>query len=142
MMRLVVDTNVIISAALWGGVPRQFLQQAHGHHSLCFSVAMLQEIDRVFKYPKFNIRLSRLSFSPEEFLEHLVEDAIIIANPKEEAVIVDDPADNKFLACAIACNAHFIVSGDEHLLSLKKYQHIRIIEAKEALKNLAVYNNS
>lgn len=135
-MRLVLDTNVIISAVLWGGIPREILEEAKATHSLCFSVATLQELERVFQYPKFKDRLSRLSFSPGEFLLQLTEDSVVIANPKEESVIIDDPADNKFLACAVACNVRFIVSGDEHLLRLKQYKHIQIVDPAKALKIL------
>ncbi len=126
-MRLVVDTNVIILAALWGGVPRQTVEKAIIRHSLCFSLVMLQEIERVFQYPKFKNKLSTVSFSLEEFLARLIEDAVVIANPEEDNIILDDPADNKFLACALACNARYIISGDEHLLRLTEYKHIRII---------------
>jgi putative PIN family toxin of toxin-antitoxin system len=73
-----------------------------------------QELERVFRYPKFKTRLEQLSFSMEEFVVRLTEHAIVIGNPLEEKIITKDPADNKFLACALACNARFIVSGDEH----------------------------
>ncbi len=135
-MRLVVDTNVIVSAALWGGVPRKVLEIAQSNHTLCFSLATFAELERVLNYPKFKKRLQYLSFSIEEFLDRLTEKAIVIANPRELQIIIDDPADNKFLACALACKAKFIISGDAHLLALKQYRRIPILAAKAALKHL------
>lgn len=137
-MRLVLDTNIVVSAALWGGKPRQVLEEAHGNHVLCFSLSTLQELLAVLQYPKLEPQLARLSFSIEEFLERLIEHAIIIADPPEEQVITDDSSDNKFLACAVACKAQVIVSGDQHLLALKKYEGIPILTAKAAIKKLLV----
>jgi hypothetical protein len=57
--------------------------------------------------------------------------------PKEKiAIIRDDPADNKVLECAIAAGAKFIITGDKHLLKLKKFKGISIITAKEFLQKM------
>lgn len=135
-MRLVLDTNVVISAALWGGIPRQLLETAYKDHTFCFSLSMLAELDRVLWYPKFAKRITTLRLSPEELLESLTEYALVMKDPSELNVIVEDPADNKFLACAVACGARLIISGDDHLLKLKVYKQIPIVEPKEALKKL------
>lgn len=135
-MRLVLDTNVIVSGILWGGVPRQILKKAYEQHTPCFSLGTLSELKHVLEYPKFQKQWERLSFSIEEFIERLTERALVIANPPEELVIKEDPADNKFLACATACHAKLIVSGDEHLRALKKYKSILIKTPRQALKLL------
>lgn len=97
---------------------------------------MIEEIYRVFQYPKFAERLGHLNFSVEEFIERLTERAMVIADPPEETVVISDPDDNKFLACAVACGAHLIVSGDEHLLTLKTYQGIAIVSPRVALRTI------
>lgn len=135
-MRLVLDTNVTVSAALWRGAPRQVLEKAHSNHQLCFSLSMLQELERVLQYPKLAPRFSSLSFSLEEFLERLTERAIVIPDPPEEDVIKEDSTDNKFLACAATVGAELIVSGDEHLLMLGMYEDIPIVTPKEAARCL------
>lgn len=135
-MRLVLDTNVIISAALWDGTPRQVLEAAHNKHTLCFSLVTLDEIDRVFHYPKLAERLAQLSFSSEEFIKQLLEDATLVSETPEVKLITEDPDDNQFLACAEACNAKLIVSGDTHILALKKFKGISIVPPKTALKQL------
>lgn len=131
-----LDTNVIVSAALWGGVPRQVLEEAYSHHELCFSLRTLQELERVFHYSKFDKRIFRLSFSIDEFLGRLLEKAIVIADPPEEVIITEDPADNTFLVCAVFCGADLVVSGNEHLLALKKYQDIPIVNSQTAKRHL------
>ncbi|MBI3255602.1 MAG: putative toxin-antitoxin system toxin component, PIN family, partial [Candidatus Andersenbacteria bacterium] len=122
----------------WGGIPRQLLEIVHRNHTLCFSLSMLAELDRVLRYPKFAKRITTLSLSSEELLERLTEHALVIKDPVELNVIVEDPADNKFLACAVTCGARLIISGDDHLLKLKAYKHIAIVEPKEALNRLKV----
>jgi len=55
---------------------------------------------------------------------------------KQIEVVTDDPEDDKFIECAICCNADYIVSGDRHLLNLKEYAGIKILKASEFLSIL------
>ena len=135
-MRVVLDTNVLVSAALWGGAPRQVLEQVHNHHQLCFSLNTLQELERVLTYPKLTGQLSKLSFSTEEFMERLTELALVIPNPPEERIVEPDSSDDMFIACAVACHASLIGSGDEHLLHIGRYQKIEVVTPKKALQKL------
>lgn len=131
-MKIVIDTNVIVSAALWGGIPRTVLEIAQSEHVLCFSIETLVELKEVFGYPKFAPYLVDLSFSISEFIDRLTEKSVVTPSLKEKTnIIKEDPSDNKFLICAFACQADFIVSGDRHLLKLKEYQGIKIITPKE-----------
>jgi len=127
-MRLVLDTNVIVSAAFWGGVARQVLETAQCDHTLCFTEETLAELERVLRYSKFAERLEKLDFTVTEFIERLTERAIVLPAPTRTIDVVKaDPDDNKFLSCAAAARAEAIVSGDTHLLELKTFKGIGIV---------------
>ena len=133
-MFVVLDTNIIVSALFWGGVPRKVLELTHSKHKICFSEETLKELEEVLKYPQFDYHIKNLSFSIEEFLNVLTKNSYIISNPPELLIIKEDQDDNKFLACAIACGASFIVSGDRHLIEIKKFKDISIMTPKEFIK--------
>ena len=135
-MRLVLDTNVLISAIFWGGKPRIVLELATIKHTLCFTKETIGELQEVLGYTKFEPHIRKLSFSIEEFLKSLFENAVIVSDFPQLSVIQEDPSDNKFLACALAAHASFIISGDAHLLRLKHFQKILILSPHEFLKRL------
>lgn len=127
-MRLVLDTNVIVSAVFWGGIARQALENAQRDHVLCFSDATLSELEKVMRYSKFAERTQKLDFTVSEFVDRLTEHAIVIPTPAHGPdIIKTDPDDNKFLSCAIEARAECIVSGDKHLLDLKTFEMVDII---------------
>jgi uncharacterized protein len=134
-MRLVFDTNIIISAAFWGGNARQALEIAQSDHVLCFTDDTLAELERVLRYPKFAERLKNFDFTITEFIERLTERALIMpVSAKVIDIIKADPDDNKFLSCARDAQADVIVSGDKHLLELKTFEDIKIITAQELIQ--------
>lgn len=135
-MRLVLDTNVIVSAIFWGGKPGKVFEIAQSQHKLCFTPETLRELQAVLAYQKFEREIQKLHFSVQEFIQRLAESAIVIPNPPELSIIQDDPSDNKFLACALACQASFIISGDQHLLKLKKFHYIEILSPSAFLRKL------
>lgn len=134
-MRVVLNTNVIISGLFWKGIPGEVLEKCLKEHTLCFTEETLSEIEVTLSYPKFIPHLQKLTFPIENFLTRLTEKALIISKPVQKiSVIEEHPPDNKFLACAISCQASFIVSGDEHLLKLKEFQGIPIVTPRKFLK--------
>ncbi|HLC41269.1 MAG TPA: putative toxin-antitoxin system toxin component, PIN family [Methylomirabilota bacterium] len=142
MIRAVLDTNVFVSAALSPrGNPAKILRAWHaGVFQLVISPTILDEIARVFRYPKI-VKYHRW---PEEkirvFLDDLARLAILTSSERTLHVIAEDPSDNRYLESATAGEADYIVSGDEHLLRLEEYQRIRILTPRaflEILKNEA-----
>jgi putative PIN family toxin of toxin-antitoxin system len=127
-MRAVVDTNVFISS-FFGGNPRKVIDYwLSGKITLCVSKSILKEY--------FDV-LSRFEFDDETFLLRLMSafeksyNILFVENPKELQWIKDDPADNKFIACAISLKAECIVSGDVHLTKIKNIGEIRIVTPLE-----------
>ena len=138
-MHIVLDTNIIVSAHLWGGVPRSVLEEVHDNHTLCFTEKTLNELRVVLSYKKFLSDLAQQPFSVGEILDQLTEQTFIVpdlGNPI--TVIREDPSDNAFLECALASHANYIVSGDRHLLKLRTFESIPIVTPREFLNRIKV----
>lgn len=140
-MKIILDTNIIISGLFWHGTPAKILEKVVSRKlTLCFSESTFQEISKVLNYPKFKSEIEKLSFEVGNFLAKLTQKAIIYSNSEVKLnTIKDDPSDNRFLECALMSGVKYIVSGDRHLLKLKKFQNIAIISPRQFLK---VFNNN
>ncbi|MGI5868178.1 MAG: putative toxin-antitoxin system toxin component, PIN family [Kiritimatiellia bacterium] len=129
-LRLVLDSNVVISGFLFGGPPARLLEHALAGSIRCFtSLPILDEIRGVLLRPKFGL-------SPKQAMRFVEElhDLCELATPTERVkAIAEDPDDDAILECALAAKADLIVSGDSHLLSLLKFRRIRILAPAEAL---------
>ena len=129
MIRAALDANVFVSAVLSPrGNPAKILAawRAERFH-LVISSAILEEIERVFHYPKVVARHRWPKEKIRAFIEDLAHLAILVPAERTLTVISEDPSDNRYLECAIAGEAEYIVSGDRHLLQLGAYREIRIL---------------
>lgn len=131
IMRIVRDSNVIISAFLFGGPPAEIIQLALKEKASCFiSIAILEEIQAVLQRPKFKLSASQVLYVIEQ-----LHDLCTVVTPKHHVHMIDnDPSDNMILECAQAANANLIVSGDSHLLDLKSWQGISVISPTDAVQ--------
>ena len=133
MLRVVLDTNVLISAILFGGKPRRILEKAiRGEIRLCLSEPMLEELKGVLQRSKFD-------YSPEMIQIILTELMSIsdFVNPSETInIVAEDPEDNRILECAVAANADYVITGDSHLLKLNKYLNIDVLNVAVFLEKL------
>lgn len=136
-MKVVADTNTVISGLLWRGVPREILELAHsGKITLYTSPDLLAELADVLERDKFTARLKAAQTTARELVLGYGELATLVHPTSTPSVIKDDPDDDMILACAIAANAEVIISGDSHIKSLKSYQGISILTANELLEKL------
>lgn len=139
MIRVVFDTNTIISGFLFKGNESKLLRIVEvGGLKLYTSKELLCEIQKVLEYPKIQKLLVDAGLSGEEMTGKVSELSQVISPKSKIGFIKEDPEDNRILECAADANAQYIISGDNHLLRLKEYKGIRIIKAKElmdALKN-------
>ncbi len=127
-MRIVADTNVFLSALLFGGPPEEIINLARqGQVELLVSPRILLELSAVLK-TKFKWRDAEVADAVRTigYCSTLVKPQVVI---KE---IADDP-DNRVLECAATGGADFIVSGDHHLLDLESYRGVRILKARDLL---------
>jgi uncharacterized protein len=119
--RLVLDTNVYISGLLWTGIPHRLIRLAEATDvTLGTTPAIMEELREVLGRPKFRLRIRTLQTSVSEVMESLLSIVEVVQDSPIEPVIKRDPDDDKILACAIAAQADWIVSGDDHLLCLKR----------------------
>ncbi|GLI36342.1 putative toxin-antitoxin system toxin component, PIN family [Desulforhabdus amnigena] len=136
VIRVVIDTNVLISALLFGGNPVRLIPLwKTGRIQPIASQKMIKEVLRVLAYPKF-----RLSRKEIEFLlyEEILPWFEVIEAPAGRPFIAADPSDDIFIWCAESGKADWIISGDDHLLHLKDFnipiltprQFLEMIEAK------------
>lgn len=111
-----MDTNVLVSALLFGGVPGRLvtLWKKGAIHPLC-SRDIVEEYLRVLSYPKFGLTESEIDYL---FKREILPWFEVIPVKKGPQFVLHDPSDNKFLWCAHQGKAEAIISGDEHLLSL------------------------
>lgn len=131
--KLVIDTNVLLSAFGWKGNEHRLLERVvDGEFQLYLSERQLEEISRVLSYEKFSFP----SQVKKDFLLFLRSMADIINVPGRLDVIKEDPSDNIILETAIVSGAKIIISGDKHLLNVKECEDVRIMTAKEFLSSL------
>ena len=132
-MRVVADTNVLISALLFGGPPEQiFLAALRGDIQLLSALHILKELEKVL------IGKFKLSAGFVKDILELVEDvAEIVEITSRMKVILHPDEDNRVLECAVDGKANFIVTGDtKHILPLKEYKGIKILSPSEFIKYL------
>jgi putative PIN family toxin of toxin-antitoxin system len=137
-MRVVLNTNTVISGILWGNQPRQILDLAKADKiKLYTSKVLLDELLDVLSRPKFAKRLiSVVQSTPQEILSGYAALAQIVEVQKVEKVIENDSDDDHVLACAIAAQIDYIISGDKDLLVLGIYQNIPIVNAAQFINLL------
>lgn len=137
-MRLVLDTNVVLSALLWRGTPYQLLTAIRSRSEaihLFSSEALLLELAEVLRRPHLAKPLAAIGRSPAQVLaDYAVSVEVLV--PTEIPRVVRDPDDDQVVACAIKAQADAIVSGDNDLLSLQSYQGIPILTARQALERI------
>ena len=137
-MRVVLDTNTVISGLLWNGLPRRLLEAAiSGAVDLYTSAVLATELREVLAYPKLAKRLSANGETVDRCIGRFLAIANLTAAAIIEGTVTADPDDDHVIACALSAQADAIVSGDAHLLNLKRYQDIDIVSATAALARIA-----
>lgn len=138
-MRIVLDTNVVLSALLWRGTPYHLLS-AISHRPrihLYSSSALLNELADVLARPSATKRLALIDQSAREVLADYAEALELVEMTSVPQVVRGDSDDDQVIAAAIAASADLIVSGDrKHLLPLGSHQGIEIVDAAEALRRI------
>lgn len=134
-LKIVCDTNTLVSGFLWRGNEFRLLAAVVGRKATLFSSpALFSEFVRVLSYE----RIRKFVTDPRALAVKLESIAVFVKPTDAVEVVKDDPADNRVLECALAANADVIVSGDRHLLKLRSFDGIPIVTAKAALEKLGV----
>lgn len=138
-MRVVLDTNVVLSGLLWDGNPERLLDAAgNGSLELVTSEALIAELAGVLIRAKFAVKLGEKSLSAAEIVARYRELAEIIEPASIEEARLRDPDDLALLACAVAAKVDAVVSGDDDVRDLGRiYQGILVLSPKECLGRLS-----
>lgn len=136
-MRLLLDTNVVVSAVIWGGTPLKLLQAAvEGDVELYTSPALLAELRGVFGREHLASRLAQQRSSVDQALAQYGDLAIIVSPLLTPRAVPADADDDHVVAAALAAHADLVVSGDRDLLSIGSYEGIAIVSAAEAVQRI------
>jgi hypothetical protein len=136
-MRLVLDTNIVVSGLLWDGAPYRLLRAADGARVLLFtSTPLLEELSVVLSRTKFEKLIAALHFSSQQLVSSYADRAEIV-QPVPVPRLAPDPDDDVVIGTAIAAKADFIVTGDKPLLSVEVFEGGRIVSVGEALEAIA-----
>ena len=135
MLKAVIDTNQFVSSLISKQGPSAQLidRWREQRFILVTSPEIIAEIQRVLEYPHISKKYKLNKSDVQSLLTLIAHEAVVIPKLPAVHVIKDDPDDDKFLACAFVARAEYIVSGDQHLLSLGSYKSISIVTVKEFL---------
>ncbi len=143
MLKVVLDTNQFVSGAISKQGPSAMLLKAWREHAfiLISSREILEEVGQALRYhriaKKYGLKEERI----QSILALIEHEAVILPEIPHVDIIKDDPDDNKILACALAAEADYIVSGDKHLLNLGRHKKTAIFTVGEFLKILQPFCN-
>lgn len=135
MLRLVLDANVLVSALISDrGSPAILLSYWQAEKiEVAYSAEIFNELERVLHYDKLRKYYHLPEDEVQRFLHFFKSHAILVAPLKTLSIIEHDPTDNRYLECALAGHAPYLVSGDKQLLDLQTYRDIQILTPAECV---------
>lgn len=126
-MRAVLDTNVVMSAIFFGGVPFEVLSAWHnGEFELVVSDAVMAEYREIAARMKEKFP----SIEPERWMRYIEDNATMVPAVPLAAQVCEDVDDDVFLACAATANAKIVCSGDKHLLACNGWNGIEVLNPR------------
>jgi|SRR3989339_1072202 len=143
MLRIVLDTNIYVSAILRpDGTQAKLIKFAmEDKFQLIFSAPIFQEIRDVLERPRIKKYLKVTQNEINRFFYNIYIKCIFVKLSEIFRVVRNDPDDDIIIATAIEGNADYIISGDKHLLDLKKFRGIKILNANDFLKTVSCLPN-
>jgi putative PIN family toxin of toxin-antitoxin system len=130
-MKVVLDTNVLVSALIKAGKPRDLFKKLAKDKQIIFSKPILEEFLDVIEDPKVARYINQQDVAT--FLNILGNGARIIRVKSKVQVVINDADDNIIVQAAHDGNASYIVSGDKHLLALKEFKGIKVVTVDQML---------
>lgn len=133
----VLDTNVWISAMIWGGPPAKIIKAAeNGQIRIFVTEEIIEEISQTLQYQRLREVYESANVNRQQLMETVLRAGKLVQVKSSVSVVDEDPSDNKFLECVLASEADYVVSGDRHLVKLKKYGKTRVVTVGEFIKVL------
>ncbi len=140
MTRVVLDTNTVVSALLFTGIASRLVPQLQARRiALLVSPPIVDEYLRVLAYPKFELN--------DEEIEGLLRDELLpflmtVRSRRRLSVVRRDPDDDKFLECAVAGKARYLVTGDRALLEIGRFRRVTMTTVGSLLRDLEARGTS
>jgi putative PIN family toxin of toxin-antitoxin system len=132
-MRLVLDTNVVASALLWGGEPARLLRFAHEQRIRLFtSTALLAELTGILGRRKFEAKIAASLLTVDQLVDRYAGLASVV-RPAAVTGIAPDPDDDVVIGTAVAGGVELILTGDRELLAVGVHQGVRIVSVVQSL---------
>jgi uncharacterized protein len=134
-LKLVLDTNVLIAAFIWGGKPYDLLKlSTQPPNEVWTSPLLLEEFHRTLQYAKLQPYLEARLLNREILYDQFALAVNTVNDVSLKNPVCRDPDDDIVLACALSANADYIISGDKDLLVLKTFEDIPILTTAQALE--------
>jgi len=139
MIKAVVDTNLLVSAFISPlSYPREIAARwRRGDFVLVTSHEIVEEVDRVLRLPRIQVKYQLTDFDIQAFVLTLVHKAFCVSGELALKGVAPDPGDDKILSCAVEGGARFIVTGDKALEQVSEYRGIKIINAEQFIRVFA-----
>lgn len=138
-MRLVLDTNTVVSGLIWGRIPGRLIDAAAaGKVQIISSLPLLDELQGVLVRKKFAAQLAEQGVGTADLFEGYAALVRLVDPAEIGPVILADPDDDIVLATAVGGSADAIVSGDAHLLGIGEFRGISIVTPAAAVSRLVV----
>lgn len=132
-MRVVIDTNLLVSGVFFGGYPGRVLDAwSEGRFDLVVSSEILEEYRRVGE--ELESRFRGVSFAP--FLALVATHALVVEPFELTERVVADPDDDKFFACALAADCRLILSSDKHVLAVSGYRGVEVVKPRAFVESI------
>lgn len=133
-MKIVVDTNILVSSSFWNGASDKVIKIVENSGATLFlSEEIINEFSEVLEYEEIKDKIKNKNLEMKRTIEKIISLSSIIT-PLTKLNICQDPEDNIILECAKEANADYIITQDNHLLKLSSFEGIKIITPEEFLK--------
>ena len=137
-LKAVLDTNVLVSGLISDqGPPRQLVDAwLDGRYTLVTSLYQVEELNHVLTYPRIASRIVLEEADLEMILAALLSQALVVVGELQLPGVTRDPKGDPLVACAVEAGADYLVSGDNDLLDLGKYENTRVVTPREFVEYL------
>lgn len=134
MIKVVLDTNVVISGTFWTGKSFKILEMATGGDiTMVISKPIIEEYDREIHSDEIVEKTDLNDKARRRAVHRIIQSSVVVEPSRHFEIVEDDPDDDKFIDCAVEGKADYIVSQDKHLFVLEEIKGIQILKPGEFL---------
>lgn len=134
-MRVVLDTNVVVSGTFWTGASFQVLKLVdRGRAVMIITLPIIREYDEIIHSEEILDKTTIVQQANIKIVQKLLSTAVLVQPLERISIVKNDPDDDKFIEAAVEGKADYIISQDHHLLDLKDFRGIKIVSPEEFLR--------